>query len=122
MTTETFTEQALSVDVSDDGPEIVVTWRGRSTAREPGKFLRPILTRQLEKAALPKRALVLDFRAVEFFNSSTITPVIRLLEEARKRGASVVIRYRKDLRWQELSFSALKVFVGADDRIRIEGA
>ena len=121
MTTETFTDQSLSLDASDDGPELLLTWRGRSTAREPGKFLRPILTAQLDKGCEQKRALVLDFRAVEFFNSSTITPVIRLLEEARKRGAHLVVRYRKDLRWQELSFSALKVFVGVDDRIRIEG-
>jgi len=122
MTTETFTDQTLSLEVSDDGPELAVTWRGRSTAREPGKFLRPILAGQLEKACALGRPLLLDFCAVEFFNSSTITPVIRLLEEARQRGARLTVRYRKDLRWQDLSFSALKGFVGADERIRIEGA
>jgi len=44
-----------------------------------------------------------------------------LIEEAKRRGASLVVRYDKKLRWQELSFSALQVFHTGDERIKIVG-
>ncbi len=55
-------------------------------------------------------------------NSSTITPVIRLLHEAKRGGARVTILYKQTLRWQELSFSALTIFQTDDERIQIRGA
>lgn len=122
MPTETFTSHALTLTVSDEADAVVVTWRGRSTAREPAEFLIPILTKALDRAAELKRPLNLDFRGIEYFNSSTITPVVRMIEEAKRRGNSLVITYDKKLRWQELSFSALQVFHTGDQRIRILGA
>jgi hypothetical protein len=121
MRTETYTSHALSLDVVEEQAGITVTWRGRSTARDPAEFLIPILTRALDRAMELKRPLVLDFRSLEYFNSSTITPVVRLMEETKRRGASLVVNYDKKLRWQELSFSALQVFHTGDQRIRISG-
>jgi hypothetical protein len=121
MRTETFTSHALTLNVTEDANSILVIWKGRSTAREPAEFLIPILTRALDRATELKRPLTLDFRAIEYFNSSTITPVVRLIEEAKRRGGSVVITYDKKLRWQELSFSALQVFHTGDQRIRVVG-
>jgi hypothetical protein len=121
MRTETFTSHTLTIVVSEEPSAILVTWRGRSTARDPAEFLIPILTRALDRATEMKRPLTLDFRALEYFNSSTITPVVRLIEETKRRGASMVINYDKSRRWQELSFSALQVFHTGDQRIRILG-
>ncbi len=121
MRSETFTSHALSLTVSEEPQTLLVTWKGRSTAREPAEFLIPILTRALERASELKRPLTLDFRNVEYFNSSTITPVVRVIEEAKRRGSSMVIVYDKKLRWQELSFSALQVFHTGDQRIRVVG-
>jgi len=121
MRTETFTSHALTLLVSEEASGITITWRGRSTARDPAEFLIPILTRALDRATELKRPLTLDFRALEYFNSSTITPVVRLLEETKRRGGSIVVNYDKKLRWQELSFSALQVFHTGDQRIRISG-
>jgi hypothetical protein len=121
MRTETFTSRALTLEVVEEQAGITVTWRGRSTARDPAEFLIPILTRALDRAMEMKLPLVLDFRALEYFNSSTITPVVRLMEETKRRGASMVVNYDKKLRWQELSFSALQVFHTGDQRIRILG-
>ena len=121
MPTETFTSHALTLTVSEEPATVLVIWSGRSTAREPAEFLIPILTKALDRASELKRPLTLDFRAIEYFNSSTITPVVRLIEEAKRRGGSMVIHYDKKLRWQELSFSALQVFHTGDQRIRILG-
>lgn len=122
MRSETFTSHALSLTVSEEPQALLVTWKGRSTAREPAEFLIPILTRALDRAAELKRPLTLDFRGIEYFNSSTITPVVRVIEEAKRRGNPMVIIYDKKLRWQELSFSALQVFHTGDQRIKVVGS
>ncbi len=121
MPTETFTSHSLTLTVSEETTTVLVIWQGRSTAREPAEFLVPILNKALDRATELRRPLTLDFRAIEYFNSSTITPVVRMLEEAKRRGASLIINYDKKLRWQELSFSALQVFHTGDQRIRILG-
>jgi hypothetical protein len=121
MATETFTSNTLSLTVIDEPSGIGIIWKGRSTARDPAEFIIPILTRALDRATSLRCPLNLDFRNIEYFNSSTITPVVRLIEEAKRRGATLLIHYDKKLRWQELSFSALQVFHTGDARIRIVG-
>ena len=121
MATETFTSNALSLTVIDEPSGIGIIWKGRSTARDPAEFIIPILTKALDRATALRCPLNLDFRNIEYFNSSTITPVVRLIEEAKRRGATLLIHYDKKLRWQELSFSALQVFHTGDARIRIVG-
>ena len=121
MPTETFTNSTLSLTLSEDEKTVSVVWKGRSTARDPAEFLIPILTRALDRASEARHPLTLDFTGIEYFNSSTITPVVRMLEEAKRRGAHLTIHYDKKLRWQELSFSALQVVHTGDERIRIVG-
>ena len=122
MSTQTFTSHTLTLTQTEDADSVTISWKGRSTARDPAEFLIPILTAALKHAAEVRKPLTLDFRQIEYFNSSTITPVVRLIEEAKRRGTSVVIRYDGKLRWQELSFSALQVFHTGDERIKIVGA
>jgi hypothetical protein len=121
MATETFTSHTLSLTVIDEPSGIGILWKGRSTSRDPAEFIIPILTKALDRATSLRCPLNLDFRNIEYFNSSTITPVVRLIEEAKRRGATLLIHYDKKLRWQELSFSALQVFHTGDARIRIVG-
>jgi hypothetical protein len=121
MPSEIFTSHALSLTVTEEPAGIGIHWKGRSTARDPAEFLIPVLTKALDRATALRCPLSLDFRNIEYFNSSTITPVVRLIEEAKRRGAALVIHYDKKLRWQELSFSALQVFHTGDSRIRIVG-
>ena len=121
MPSQTFTSHALTLTISEEPAAVLVTWMGRSTAREPAEFLIPILMKALDRAAELKQPLTLDFRKIEYFNSSTITPVVRMLEEAKRRGAQLTIHYDKKLRWQELSFSALQVFHTGDQRIKVLG-
>jgi hypothetical protein len=121
MPSETFTSHALTLIVSEEPTTVVVTWQGRSTAREPAEFVVPILTKALDRATELRRPLTLDFRGIAYFNSSTLTPVVRMIEEAKRRGSTLVIQYDKSLHWQELSFSALQVFHTGDKRIRILG-
>lgn len=114
---ESFQQGELKLDLRDS----ILTLTGRSTARDPGNFLGPILTNAFKQAIAAGKALVLDFRKLEYMNSSTITPVIRLLHEAKKGSGKVTITYDGKSRWQDLSFSALTIFTTEDKRIEIRG-
>ena len=62
---------------------------------------------------------MLDFRKLEYLNSSTITPVIRILEQAKRGTALVTVVYNAELKWQALSFSALYLFQSLDGRVTV---
>jgi len=54
-------------------------------------------------------------------NSSTITPIIKILERAKSGMTKITIFYQKSLKWQELNFSALEIFKTKDNRLEIKG-
>ena len=120
MATETFTSGALSLDLSE-GDTITIAWRGKSSARSPGEFILPILSQALDRGESQGKAVEIDFRGLEYMNSSTITPVIRILKQAKLGSTRVIVLYRRDLKWQALSFTALEVFHTEDQRIEIRG-
>ena len=121
MSFQTFRQNALTLELHEDESAVSVVWSGRSTGREPGPFIVPVLTRAVEMGRAQNKPLVLDFQSMAYMNSSTITPIIRLLGKAMRTISSVRVVYKKDLKWQELSFTALEVFQTPDQRIEICG-
>lgn len=89
-------------------------------AREPGHFLLPILTRAIEMSERTGKRAIFDFRFLDYLNSSSITPVIRILEQAKRGTALVTIVYSAELKWQALSFSSLYLFQSLDGRVIVE--
>jgi hypothetical protein len=65
--------------------------------------------------------MMLDFRGLSYMNSSTLTPIIKILERARVGDGRVTIAYSRSQKWQEVSFSALVIFQTKDGRIEIRG-
>lgn len=121
-TTNSYASDSLRLEVSEDAAAITMGWFGKSTMRKPGDFLTPILTDVLKRGTGSGRRVVMDFRTLQYMNSSTITPVIRALEQTRRGTGQLSIIYRRGLKWQELSFTALRIFETADGRIEIRGA
>lgn len=116
---QTFQNKALLVDLARSPQEIHLKFRGKSTEREPGAFLTPVIQDALDEAGA--RKLVLDFTELEYMNSSSVTPIIKLLNEIKNNQRFVRIVYSKARKWQELSFSALMVFQTRDGRIEVTG-
>ena len=118
---QTYDNNQLHVEV--DAAERAVTLRflGKSMLREPGEFLLPLLLKTLSEAIDGKKRIVLDFRELAYMNSSTLTPVIKILERARVGKGEITLVYRKALKWQDISFSALVIFQTPDGRILIQG-
>jgi len=118
---EKFTNNYLSIEVIEHEASIDVKWEGKSIDREPSKFISPILVKVLGMASSLNKRIIMDFQSLSYMNSSTITPIIKILDRAKKGMAQITINYQKTLKWQELNFSALEVFSTEDNRLEIKG-
>jgi len=114
-----FQNKMLVVEVTESPAEILFQFRGKSVDRDPGGFLTPLLQESLGKAGA--RRIVLNFVDLEYMNSSSVTPIIKLLNEIKAGTQSIRVVFAKAKKWQELSFSALKVFQTRDGRIEVVG-
>lgn len=119
MITTTHSDKALTIEVSETEAEIRVHFKGRSNDREPGRFLMPVFTEALQRSDGGKRTVVLDLADIEYMNSSTFSPLVKLLDDANRRGIPVRVLYNDKAKWQSLSFSALKAFESSDGKISI---
>jgi hypothetical protein len=117
---ENYTNKHLTIEVIEHEAAIDVKWAGKSIEREPGKFISPILVKVLEMAGAMNKRITMDFQSLTYMNSSTITPIIKILERAKNGMTRITILYRKTLKWQELNFSALEVFKTNDNRVEIK--
>ena len=122
MATRTHTNDLLKIDVTESDDHVEVKWSGRSVLRNPGAFVTPILIDAMAEAGKKNKRLLLDFVELEYMNSSTITPIIKILERARRGRNAVTVFYNKALIWQDVSFSALQIFQTRDNRVTIKGA
>jgi len=111
----------LEIEQHTEDDSISLRFRGKSILREPAEFLMPLLIKSLSVAGNESKRLVLDFRELSYMNSSTLTPLIKILERARAGRTALTTLYLKDLKWQEISFSALDIFQTQDLRIEIRG-
>jgi hypothetical protein len=118
---ELFGNDLLKIQVKDEADSIHMEWTGRSVDRDPGKFITPILVESLRKSSYDDRRILLDFRKLEYMNSSTITPIIKALERAKRGATKITVLYNGSLKWQDLAFSALEIFQTTDKRVVIKG-
>jgi hypothetical protein len=118
---ETFTNNLLNIKVIEDDENILIYWSGKSIDRKPSKFITPILIKFLKKSMDIEKRLIMNFCDIEYMNSSTITPIIKILERAKRGKVKVKVVYSESLKWQQLIFSALEIFRTKDKRILIQG-
>lgn len=113
---EPLTHETLSLQPAVDSERKVhsIRWTGRSTARNPSQVLKPYFTALNEQAQSDGFGVEMDFRALEHFNSSTISALIQFLQDSRTRKVPLTLVYDAGVKWQRLSFEALRVFVKPD--------
>jgi hypothetical protein len=118
---ESYVNDQLTIDLLKDEKTYSVRFLGKSFLRDPNVFVLPILAKILQDSIDDEKRMVIDFRDLAYMNSSTLTPVIKILEKVRVGSGEITIAYRKSLKWQDISFSALIIFQTADRRIEIVG-
>jgi hypothetical protein len=106
----------LTIEVTEPPPPepLTLLWRGKSDDRYPSKILAPYFAEVLAQAEGRGTAVEMHFEKLDHFNSSTIAAVIRFIQDARQRGVKLIIVYNQTLKWQKLSFDALRVFAKDD--------
>jgi hypothetical protein len=113
----------LRIEAMEDGvhPAVQLLWKGKSNNRYPGDALAPYFREVLIMASTRQVPVELHFEKLEQFNSSTISSIIQLIQDSRVRSVKLVLVYDQALRWQKLSFDALRVFA-KDDMLELRAA
>ena len=112
----------LQIDVSDAAGAVVCTWTGKSNERNPQLVLGPWFEALLADAGGKAARVEMHFEKLDHFNSSTITALIRLIQTARGKGVKLAFFYDPNLKWQRLSFDALRVFEKGDRAFELVSA
>lgn len=107
--------------VEGSASSIRLRWRGKSNSRNPNEVLAPYFREMLAMASARKVPIELHFEDIEHVNSSTITSIIQLIQDSRARSIKLILVYDQTLRWQKLSFDALRVFA-TDDLLEMRPA
>src|SRR5437868_4097073 len=83
MTTDRneFKDDSLTLVLEEQDSKYALTWVGQSKQRDPNKFLAPILTELLAASRSNNKNIEMDFQQLEYMNSSTITPIVQMLEK-----------------------------------------
>ena len=99
----------LEVDVQVASEAVVALWRGKSQAMDPSAALAPIFTDVIARAVDGGVPVIHDFCGLEFFNSATVSAIIRHLKALAERQIHTTVRYDGSLRWQRTFFDALAI-------------
>lgn len=121
LTSLIFGELTIEPRQSNPRGPVDLFWRGKSNDRHPARTVVPYVTEVLAFATSEQAVLSLHFETIEHMNSSTITAIIQIIQEARTRGTQLVIVFDASKTWQRLSFEALRVFAKDDGMLRLVG-
>jgi hypothetical protein len=111
----------IEVAVTPDGVH-ACTWRGKSNERNPPEILKPWFEKLLAAVTERNGLIEMHFEKIDHFNSSTITALIKLIQTCRKSNVKLAMVYDQSLKWQRLSFDALRVFEKNDDLFQLRFA
>jgi hypothetical protein len=118
MPTQAFGE--LRLDVREEPRGVIrVEWRGKSNMPNPESVLTPFLENVTSRATQSSSALELHFEELEFFNSSTISTIIRYLKKL-PHELRVDVFYDPKHAWQKIFFDALWFVERAHKQFRIQ--
>jgi hypothetical protein len=96
----------LTIESHKNRDKLVIRWLGRSEARDPGRALQPVLD-AVGADVSGAINVEFDFRMLEYMNSSTIHPILKLVQSASQSSSSVRVVYDRNKNWQRLSFMAM---------------
>jgi hypothetical protein len=101
------------------GPKNIITWIGKSEAREPSSLINPYFNEIINK--LKGKELEVKFEQLQYMNSSTVPPIIEMIKNLEQHEIKSIITYDKNSKWQAASFRALEVIVKTLKHIQVIG-
>jgi len=95
-------------------------FRGRSALRQPETFLVSLFDDLTVRALDLKLPIHLHFEELEFFNSATISCVIRCLLAMRDKGVHTTVHYDAQQKWQKAFFEAIAMLRGSGGNLEVQ--
>lgn len=114
---DNFKEDNLEIIVDSVGSTVVVCWKGRSDARDPNSTISPFLIKLIPD--LVGKEVTIDFLLLEYMNSSTVSPILKMINELENHNVKSVVYYDENLKWQVASFKALKTIVNIMNNVQV---
>lgn len=99
----------LSIEVGGTAEGLELVWRGSSNSRNPGEALRAYFKVAIAEAAVRRAKLDLHFEHLIQFNSSTVSVLLHLVDEAAAQGVSLTYFYDGTQRWQAHNFESISL-------------
>ena len=121
-TVENLVAGDLRIEVLEEKGLVRCDWRGRSVEREADLTLRPFFDRLLARALELGATLEMHFEQLDYFNSSTIGTLIAFIQKARRQKVHLRMVYAGTIKWQSLSFDALRMFEKSDQLFELKVA
>lgn len=97
----------LKIDVEGTPHGLVLNWTGASNSRNPGEALRAYFKVALAEATTRKARLDMHFENLVQFNSSTVSVLMHLVDEAAGLGVPMTFFYDGAQRWQAHNFESI---------------
>ncbi len=114
-----FEKSPLKIIIKKSGGSTVMAWMGKSDFRHPASYLMPYVDDFIH--SLTAKELTVDFKQLEYMNSSTVPPLLHLLKNLNERGVKTNVIYNKKERWQVMSFKAFETLAKMLEHIEVEG-
>lgn len=111
---DNFVSDSLAIHVTIGSGVLRLDWRGKSNDRQPAKQLAPFFAKASAVAQERHVPIEMHFENLEYFNSSTITSIIQLIQDLRQKKVGLVIVFASKVKWQKLGFDALRIFDKGD--------
>lgn len=105
----------------EDGKKVIVCWFGRCDLAKPSEVITPFFVKVIDDYITNDKILEIDFKKLEYMNSSTVLPILELIRALHKKDITCDIIYDNNSIWQKHSFSALKNTVSNLTNINVIG-
>lgn len=99
----------LSIEVGGTAEGLELVWRGSSNSRNPNEVLGAYFKVAIAEAAVRRAKLDLHFEHLIQFNSSTVSVLLRLVDEAAAQGVSMTYFFDGAQRWQAHNFESISL-------------
>lgn len=86
----------------------------------PSEFIDSMTEKFLESVKITD-TVALKFENMEYMNSSTVQPILKIIKHLEKNKIRTHITYRKALKWQAASFKAFETLLMLMKYITIKG-
>lgn len=107
----------LTLIVEATALQTTVRWQGVSESPDPEKIVGPFLGDLI--AQIDKRKFVMDFTALEYMNSATLQPLLRVLRKLNEHEIETEVIYNPELEWQRINFRSIRTVTLALPHINI---